>query len=167
MDPVLLPRKILIALRIMKLFSITHLVPLSKTALRRKTSFTSAERAFTHYSRKKVFADWKPEFIQAYVDTCLRSSENGSVQLACRPELESSIYQSLPPQAWSLPGKVTVPALYLVGSRSDTIDSAGVKRLKRKVGHQNVHLVEGGHLFPFEDPEGSMNLIKEFLSREN
>jgi len=163
LDPVLPPKHILYILRVMRPLSLTHLNPLSQAALRRKTRFTSAERAHEHYGRKQVFAGWKPEFLQAYVDTCMRTGADGSVQLACRPELESSIYQSLPPKVWSLPRKISTPALYIAGSHSDTIDGRGLKRLRRKVGHERVKLVEGGHLFPFEDPLASMRLIKAFL----
>lgn len=167
LDPVLLPKRILYVFRFMKLLSLSHTAPIARAALRRRRSFSSPEMALKAYSKKRVFSNWKEGYLEAYIKTCMRTNDDGSVRLACRPELESSIYQSVPVNAWSLPGKTSVPALYIIGSRSDTVNARGVNRLKRKVGADKVKTISGGHLFPFEDPEGTMAIIKEFLADEN
>lgn len=167
LDPVLLPKRILYVFRGMKLLSVAHEAPIAKAARRRKRTFSSRQRAYEHYSRKKVFKKWQDSYLQAYVDSCLREESNGSVHLVCTPELESSIYQSVPLNVWRIPRKISIPALYIVGSHSDTINERGVKRLKSMIGADQVSVVEGGHLFPFEDPDGSMTLIKEFLAHED
>jgi pimeloyl-ACP methyl ester carboxylesterase len=167
LDPVLLPKRILYAFRFMHLISMAHLNPISRAARRRKQSFPSREKALQHYSKKKVFENWQNGYLQAYVDSCMRQESNGSVHLACSRELESSIYQSVPLNAWSLPNKISIPALYIIGAHSDTINQRGVKRLRTKIGKDQVKVIEGGHLFPFEDPVGTMNIVKEFLNHAN
>jgi len=164
LDPVLLPKRLLLSLRLLHFFSLSHLIPLARASTRRKRLFPSREAALEHYSKKLVFSRWQAEFLQAYVDTCLHPTESGQYQLACAPQLESSIYQSLPLNAWSLPKKVPVPALYIIGDKSDTVNQRGFRRLQRLGGNHVVKSLAGGHLFPFEQPEASMHIIKDFLA---
>lgn len=167
LDPVLAPKRFLVIMRVFNFFSIAHLNPMSQKAKKRRQVFESRQKAYDLYQKKSVFSRWQPFFLQAYVDTCLREEESGSVRLSCSPELESSIYQSIPLHAWSLPKRVSTPALYLIGENSDTVNPRGVKRLKNLKNHSQLKLVKGGHLFPFETPECSMQLIKEFLTDAN
>lgn len=164
LDPVLLPKHILWILRGLQLTALTHIVPLARAADRRKSLFPSRQAAFQHYSGKKVFSRWEPQFLEGYVDTCLHPLTSGAVQLSCAPQLESSIYQSLPLYAWSIPRKLQVPSLFLIGAHSDTVNQRGFRRLKNFRGNHIVKSVSGGHLFPFEKPAESMALIKDFLT---
>lgn len=165
LDPVLLPKPILWVIRGLHLFSLSHLIPLARATKRRKQTFPSREAALDHYSKKAVFSRWEPQFLQAYVDTCLRSMENGQYQLSCAPRLESSIYQSIPLNTWNLPKQLSVPSLFIIGKYSDTVNRRGFLRLKSLKNHPVVENIDGGHLFPFERPEASMNVIKVFLSK--
>ncbi len=164
LDPVLLPKHLLWVIRGLRLTSLTQLIPLAKAANRRKWLFASHAEALEHYSRKKVFSRWEPRFLEAYVETCLHSTSKGQVQLSCAPQLESSIYQTLPLNAWSIPKKLTVPALFIIGKYSDTVNQRGLRRLANLGGNHVVKSIDGGHLFPFEKPEASMALIKDFLN---
>jgi len=164
LDPVLLPKHILWLMHGLRLLSLTQLVPLARAANRRRSKFEDRKSALTHYAGKRVFARWQPNFLEAYVDTCLRQSSSGPWQLACTPQLESSIYQSLPLDAWKLLDKITIPCLYLIGNQSDTVNARGRKRLARRTGNRIVKSINGGHLFPFEQPAVSIHYIQEFLA---
>ena len=164
LDPVLLPKRYLWILRVLNLFSLGDLPPLPRSANGRRWHFESLDAAGEHYGKKRVFQRWAPGFLDAYVSHCLRTTHNGSVQLACDRGLESSIYQSVPLNAWSLPRQLTQPTLFLIGKHSDTVNARGQRRLQRQPGNHIVKEVNGGHLFPFENPEETMTLIKDFLS---
>jgi len=165
LDPVLLPKSLLWIIRGLHFTSLTHLIPLAKAANRRKSLFSSRQAALDHFSSKQVFSRWQPQFLEGYVDHCLHPLDSGEWQLSCAPQLESSIYQSLPLNAWKFPKKLQVPSLFLIGNHSDTVDKRGVQRLKNTSRNHVVNGVEGGHLFPFEKPEESMALIKDFLNQ--
>ncbi len=163
LDPVLLPKPILWIMYGLKFTSLTQLIPLAKAANRRRWLFASRDEALKHYSRKKVFSHWEPRFLEAYVNTCLHATASGQYQLSCAPQLESSIYQSLPLKAWRFPKRLPVPALFIIGKHSDTVNQRGFQRLKKLTGNHVVKSIDGGHLFPFEKPAASMTLIKDFL----
>ena len=163
LDPVLLPKHILWLMRGLRFISLTQIIPLAKAANRRRWLFSSRPEALKHFSRKKVFSRWEPQFLKAYVDTCLHPTRSDQYQLSCAPQLESSIYQSLPLKAWRFPKRLPVPALFLIGKYSDTVNQRGFHRLKKLGGNHVAKSIDGGHLFPFEKPAASMALIKEFL----
>ncbi len=164
LDPVMLPKHILALFRILKLISLTHIIPLAKSANRRKNHFQTKAAALEHYSKKQVFSRWEPPFLEAYVETCLRKDSQGTFQLSCAPQLESSIYQSIPLNVWSLPKKLSVPALFIIGEKSDTINRRGINRLRQSNRNHIVKSVAAGHLFPFEKPAESMAIIKDYLA---
>jgi len=165
LDPVLLPKRILTVIRGLRLLSLTHRIPLARAANRRRNSFESQAKALEHYARKWIFSQWEPRFLETYVETCLRKNDSGEYQLSCSPELESSIYQSIPLNVWSLPNKLSTPCLFIIGDRSDTVNQRGFKRLERSKRNHIVKSVPAGHLFPFEKPEESMIIIKDYLTQ--
>ena len=164
LDPVMLPKRILTVFRVLKLLSLTHIIPLAKSAHRRKNHFQTRATALEHYSKKVIFSRWETRFLEAYVETCLREDGQGTFQLSCAPQLESSIYQSIPLNVWSLPRELSAPALFIIGEKSDTVSQRGVERLKRSSGNHIVKSIAGGHLFPFEKPVESMAIIKDYLA---
>lgn len=164
LDPVILPKRILAIFRVLKLLSLTHIIPLARATNRRKNHFQTRASALEHYSNKRIFSHWEPRFLEAYVETCLRETGQGAFQLSCAPELESSIYQSIPLDVWSLPKNLPVPALFIIGEKSDTVNQRGFKRLKGSRRNHIVKSVVAGHLFPFEKPTESMDIIKDYLA---
>ncbi|NQT61628.1 MAG: alpha/beta hydrolase [Candidatus Marinimicrobia bacterium] len=164
LDPVILPKRILALMRVLRLFSLTHIIPLTRATARRRNHFETRASALEHYSKKAIFSRWEPQFLEAYVETCLRENGKGAFQLSCAPQLESSIYQSIPLNVWSLPKKLPVLALFIIGEKSDTVNQRGFKRLKRSRGNHIVKSVVAGHLFPFEKPAESMAIIKDYLA---
>jgi len=164
LDPVILPKRILAIFWVLKLLSLTHIVPLAKAANRRRNHFQTKVSALEHYAKKRIFSRWEPRFLEAYVESCLREDDQGAFQLSCAPQLESSIYQSIPLNVWSLPKQLPVPALFIIGEKSDTVNQRGFKRLKRVPGNHIVKSVVAGHLFPFEKPAESMSIIKDYLT---
>lgn len=165
LDPVMLPKRILIAIRLLRFFSLTHVIPLARAANRRRNHFPTRAAALQHYAKKTVFSRLEPQFLEAYVETCLREDNEGSFQLSCSPQLESSIYQSIPLNVWKLPGLLPPGALFIVGQHSDTITASGFHRLQRSHGNHIVKSIAAGHLFPFEKPLESIDIIKEYLTK--
>jgi len=164
LDPVMLPKRILVGIRVLRLLSLTHIIPLARSAVRRRNHFENKALAREHYSKKAIFSRWEPRFMEAYVETCLREDGNGAYQLSCAPQLESSIYQSIPLNVWRLPKRLPAQALFVIGEKSNTVSLSGFRRLKRSRGNHIVKSVVAGHLFPFEKPTETMAIIEDYLS---
>jgi len=165
LDPVILPKRLLVLIRVLRLISLTHVVPLARSANRRRNIFQTRTAALEHYSKKNIFAHWEPRFMEAYVETCLRENGQGGFQLSCAPQLESSIYQSIPLNVWSLPKNLPTQALFIIGEKSDTVTQRSFRQLKRASGNHIVKSVPAGHLFPFETPSEAMAIIRDYLAQ--
>jgi len=163
LDPVLLPKRILALIRVLRFLKLDHHLPLVQKARHRKTRFADREEALAHYRRKPIFRHWETEAFEHYVDGCLVDDGAGGKRLACRPELEESIYLSIPLDTWRLPGRLPIPGMVITGEYSDTVSPRGVQRLRRINGNLIVKTLPGGHLFPFEKPALASDLIMEFL----
>ena len=73
------------------------------------------------------------------------------MRLAFRPEIEYHIYCALPHAVPRYRKPLAVPALYLVGSRTNVANAADLAFLRHKVG-MRVREIDGGHLYPLESP---------------
>lgn len=163
LDPVLLPPKMLFMIRLANLLHYQYSTPLIKSANRRRRHFPSRESARMQYGKKRAFKRWKPEFLDAYVECGFKPARDGGVELSCSPELEISIYRSIPTDAWRYVQRLKTPTLILGGEYTDTLLPPSRKKLSRYTPLILTKTVPGGHLFPFEYPLEAMQRIKEFL----
>ncbi|MCF7841868.1 MAG: alpha/beta hydrolase [Lentisphaeria bacterium] len=163
LDPVLLPPKMLFMIRLANLVHYQYSTPLIKSADRRRRHFASRKAARAQYEKKRAFKRWKPEFLDAYVECGFQPAKDGGVELSCSPELEISIYRSIPTDAWRYVQRLKTPTLILGGEYTDTLLPPSRKKLARYTPLILTKTVPGGHLFPFEHPAEAMQPIKEFL----
>lgn len=163
LDPVLLPARILTLIRLSNLVGYRYKTPLISSATRRRRHFPSRDAARQHYAGKRAFKHWQPEVFDAYVAGGFRDSKAGGVELSCSPELEISIYRSIPTNVWRYVNRLQTPTLILGGDRSDALLPAAKFRLGRFQRWITTRTVPGSHLFPFEYPHEAMLAIKEFL----
>ena len=163
LDPVLLPARILTLIRLSNLVGYRYKTPLISSATRRRRHFPSREAARQHYAGKRAFKHWQPEVFDAYVACGFRNAKDGGVELSCSPELEISIYRSIPTNIWGYAKRLHTPTLILGGDRTDTLLPAARKRLEKYQRWITTREVPGSHLFPFEFPLEAMVAIKEFL----
>lgn len=163
LDPVLLPPKMLFMIKLANLFHYRYSTPLIKSASRRRKHFPSREAAREQYEKKRAFKHWKPAFLDAYVECGFRPDKKGGVELSCSPELEISIYRSIPINAWQYVKNLKTPTLILGGEKTDTLLPASRKKLAKRTPEIITKTVPGSHLFPFEYPREAMLQMKEFL----
>lgn len=67
--------------------------PLAEGALRRRATFESFAVAYDNYAGKPPFNSLHPEALRNYVDYGFTEQADGSVDLKCRPQVESQVYR--------------------------------------------------------------------------
>jgi pimeloyl-ACP methyl ester carboxylesterase len=67
--------------------------PLAEGARRRRARFDSPVAAFENFAGKPPLSDLSPAALSAYVQYGFTTSEDGSVELRCRPEVEAATYE--------------------------------------------------------------------------
>lgn len=130
-------------------------------AKRRRSTWASFDEAIKYFKSKPLFRNFTEDCLNDYVRYGTQETEEG-LKLKFDPEIESQIYLTLPhnyPSHW---GKLKVPGIALVGGNSKIVSASDVKSLRRNFNISS-YVVEGGHLFPFEHPETTAQIIRDVI----
>lgn len=141
-----------------------------KTPLIRQTDFRrnfwkSKDEAFEHFKRKAKFAAFDEDVLRHYVTHGTVEDESG-VKLFFDPAIESKIYQTLAYGFAKYRKHLKVPTVYIGGTNSREAKAARLNFMQKNFPI-DFYFIEGTHLFPFEKPEETAELIKSVISRNS
>jgi len=164
LDPIIFPLKIVWLAALIRKIGLAGYLPLSRMARAKKSEFYSREAALRHYSGKGMFTSWKPEYVQAYVDTAIEKDTAITWELCCNPEFEAQIYESVPFNTWHYANHINVPVLVVRGEKSDLFHRQAGIRLTKKIKNSTfIELKERGHFLMIEDPDKIIDTILPFI----
>jgi len=147
------------SLRIMKLTRlIDRLTPSQMTRFRR-SHWSSKAEAFEHFKKKPKFDAFDEDVLRDYVEFGTVESDNG-FGLFFSPGIEAKIYRTIPHHLPSLRGKLAVPTAYVGGTRSREGELARLSFMKKHFPI-DFHQIDGSHLFPFEKPLQTAEMLKK------
>jgi pimeloyl-ACP methyl ester carboxylesterase len=151
------------SLHVMKLTGVISRVSPGRVSRRRRYQWGSAAEARAHLSGKPAFASWDPRVLGDYV-AGMRPAAGGGVQLAFDREVETRIYDSLPHNMGAMLRRHPphCPVAFIGGTRSREVSQVGLA-LTRAVTRGDIHWIEGGHLFPMEQPAATAQAVLERL----
>jgi pimeloyl-ACP methyl ester carboxylesterase len=117
-----------------------------------------------HFAAKKLFARWDPRVLADYIAAGFEEGEDGQMRLRFTREVEAHIYRTLPHH---LPLLLRLrppqcPVAFVGGTHSTELRQAGAAASKQLAG-ENWRWMEGSHLFPFEKPDETADLVLELL----
>jgi pimeloyl-ACP methyl ester carboxylesterase len=128
-------------------------VDLSGVARKRRATFASRAEARANYASKAPFSAFAPDALDAYVEHGFVDRPDGTVELACPPDEEASVYEGAVLQAaWE--GLAATEALVTMARGADTgPPAAGVGDLAGRLPHGRLEAYEQlSHFGPMEDP---------------
>lgn len=147
-------------------------IPPASVARRRRERFASGDDALAHFRGKRAFAHWPTAVLQDYVACAVTPHETAGAALRFERDVEASIYRTLPHDLGRVARRLrrTAPQLpigFIHGTRSDEIRQVGMAGTRALVG-PHLRSVDGGHLFPMEQPEATadalLGLLDDMLS---
>lgn len=162
LDPVILQPHLIWLMRNLPDF-LRKKLPLVDKTLRRPDFFINKEKGFRFHRRVRNFKNIPDNILEDYMAEGLYPVEGG-YRLSYSREWEAAIYQTVP-WAWSSIKRLDIDTVVIRGSQSDTLLPQTITRLKRKQPHVKMVEIEGGHLFPLEQPEEAAQLILQQLSK--
>lgn len=133
----------------------------AKTTRLRRNRFPTKEEAFQHYRKKEKFARFDEEVLRDYIEHGLIRSDDG-FELFIEPQVEAEIYRTIPDYLPKLKDKIKIPTIYIGGTNSSEANLARLGFMKKNFPFR-FEFIEGTHLFPFEKPEKTSTIIKNFL----
>lgn len=151
------------AIAVAKTTGLMHRYGPSKIARERRKSWPDRNAVHAHFAAKKMFARWDPRVLADYIDAGFEETD-GKTRLRFRREVEAHIYRTLPhhlPQLLRL-RPPQCPVGFIGGTRSAELRQAGASA-SRKLAGEHWRWMEGSHLFPFEEPDETADLVLELL----
>ena len=168
-DPPILSPRILWIMAVMRMFGLAGIIPLAKTARRRRKTFQGKKEALKRFaSGRGIFKYWSKDFVEAYLECGLLEKDSETAILKCDPELEAQIFESVPLDVWKYGRKISCPVLAIRGQHSGafTVDSA--KRLGRVIpDYELITIADAGHFVPMGKPVECARVIKDFIHRKH
>ncbi|RZL36661.1 MAG: alpha/beta hydrolase [Rubrivivax sp.] len=152
------------AVALAKTTGLIHRYGPSKVARDRRHVWPDRDAVHRHFAAKKIFARWDPRVLADYVAAGFEDAD-GQVRLRFTREVEAHIYRTLPhhlPQLLRL-RPPPCPVAFIGGTRSVELRQAGAAASRQLAG-ERWRWMEGSHLYPFEKPEETADLVLELLA---
>lgn len=141
---------------------IDRITPAGRT-LGRREAFADPLEARDYFAGKRLFREFDPDCLDAYVRHGLQPAEQG-LRLKFDPATEISIYRSVPHTAPGCPQQLSVPLALVRGQRSRVVLPHQARALRRLANSEYHHLA-GGHMFPLERPQDTALLLRQLFQR--
>jgi len=133
-----------------------------KKAANRRTTFTSKEEAFNFWKDKPLFRGFHKACFSSYINHGLKDGDGEGVTLSFLASVEADIFQNL---VINFPKKMShIKATLIFAKKGDLLWDSDLAWWRKK--HPNFKLIgfEGRHLFPFEQPDETVELLKELIA---
>ncbi len=136
---------------------------MSAQALRRRSSFSSAQEALESFRGRGPFAGWAEEVLLAYVEHGFHRRAD-QWELKCSLETEAEFYRGATALGlWGRLGEVTCPVLLVSGEGSDSHPRPVMTYLRDQFTNAKLRTVPGAtHFLPQEQPETLGAIVEEF-----
>lgn len=138
-----------------------RITPAGKSAGRREI-WSSRDEVRASLGKKKFFQSFDPDCFEDYLLFGFTNAEGG-VRLTIPVATEVAVFRSTPHNAWRYRRPLKVPGVLLTGAQSEFEGSGFCERLARH-HHLRHEKVEGGHMFPLEQPLLTAAAIRRTLA---
>lgn len=132
---------------------------------RRRQQWPDLDSVRHHYGSKAVFARWHPDVLEDYLQAGIEPDPAGGVRLAFDRRVETRIYDTLPHQLATTLRRhpLRAPVGFIGGTRSREVRQVGLATTRALV-HDHLQWLEGGHLFPMEQPAATAAVVLSMLA---
>ncbi len=141
---------------------IDYITPAARTN-GRKAYWHSRDDAIRYFHEKALMKDFDRQCLEDYVDYGTRKTTDDGLELIFSPATEMKIYRTVPHTLHRMTLPASVPASVIAGRSSKVFRRANGAHMRRKLGMQ-LKWTEGSHMFPFEDPQLTAELINHEIA---
>jgi pimeloyl-ACP methyl ester carboxylesterase len=138
---------------------------MSESARKRRAVWDSPKELLERLRNRSPLAGWREEFLRAYVTYGTRQRSDGRFELKCPPEIEAQVYAAAPAHdGWERLPDVHAPTLLLTGETSPLWSDGRAAAAAERIPNVHAEVVGGGHFFPMENPDETIDRVLRFLS---
>ena len=162
LDPPLILGKLAWAFRVAKLFGRgDDITPAGKSKFRRR-EWPDRQTAIDYFSSKSLFK-FETSCFDAFCGAAISPKGDGGVTLSFDVDVEVDIFRNTPTnlKSYKLPSGLPVKVIH--GDQSDACREDCVIPFAKHFGIER-QLISGKHMFPLQQPEQTVELIKRFIA---
>jgi len=168
LDPVLLPRRLLLGARALITLGMTNRLPNVANALKRRSQWPSREDAINALRGRGTYKGWTETALADFAQYALRPADDGNgVMLKCPPSREAEVFGSVPKGLWRALRNVQTHTLVLYGDKTYPFIAPSAARWAK--GNQAVSYMQvaGNHCFMQCTPEQTADQVAAFFLRRS
>ena len=159
-DPVTLGSKKRFAIDLARKLKLWNRIGPSNKARRRRANFANREQAFNYYQQKALFKNFHPHCFKSYIKHGLKKTNKG-LQLTFSPDVEADIFTHV---TTTIPKDLSnVKCTIIYADKSNVLGQSDINWWLKNHPHVNLIRFDGYHLFPFEQPKQTAELINLLL----
>jgi pimeloyl-ACP methyl ester carboxylesterase len=142
--------------------------PMAEAARRRRAVWDSPEQMIERLKNpSSPFAHWQDDFLRAYVVYGTRQREDGKFELMCPPHIEAQVYATAGSNdGWDRLEDVHCPTLLLTGTDSPMWGGGRNQQAGERLPNAEFGTIAGGHFFPMENPDATVERVLAFLASD-
>ncbi len=161
-SPTLSPWKSM-ALRMINWLGLVDYVTPAKKAKNRQTQWGSKEEAKAYLNSRELFKEFHHQCIDDYINYAMAEDKEGILTLRYCREREYKIYRTIPYNMPNLKTPPEVPVVLIYGENSDIVTPYDIRYMS-DVGGFHTICCQGGHMFPLEYPQETVEKITNAIS---
>lgn len=142
--------------------------PMAAQARKRRAVWDSPDQMIERLRNGTPLAGWREDFLQAYAIYGTTPRDDGTVELKCPPEIEGQIYaEAGSNDGWDRMAHLGPPTLLLTGDDSPMWSGERNLEAAERIPNGRVATIRGGHFFPMENPDETIEHVLPFLLDED
>ncbi|MET1076969.1 MAG: alpha/beta hydrolase [Pseudomonas sp.] len=166
LDPVLFTPAMIGVMTFTEALGLYRRSSMARQARARRHQWPDRASAYQALHGRGIYRHWDDAALHAFVAHALRETDEGQVELKCRPSREAEIFSSFPRRLWPSLARVQTPTQVLHGQRSYPFVARSVARWCALNPRISAQVVPGGHCFMQEQPLESAERVVDFLLRQ-
>ena len=116
---------------------------------------------------KGFYQDFDADCFQAYIDYALQEDPiRGGVELTIPKRDEVAVFRTNPSLWWLPQAKPKIPVHLVVAEKGPFLARKFPQQVQKKFGIPFT-VVDGGHMFPLEQPDQVAGLVKQLIQQQS
>ncbi|MGE8559826.1 MAG: alpha/beta fold hydrolase [Acinetobacter sp.] len=150
----------------LKLKAIDQFTPAGIT-LKRTDHWENYAQAYASMRHNQLFKYFDENCFQDFLACGLEEDpKRGGLTLAVPKSIEAQIFRTVPAWWWRTPRKAPAVPVHLISAQNSPFYKQGFPQGMQKTYGIEFSVVEGGHMFPLEQPEKTAEQVKHIIAEQ-
>jgi pimeloyl-ACP methyl ester carboxylesterase len=151
----------------LKLKAVDKITPAGIT-LKRNDHWQSFDEAYAALRNNRLFKSFDQQCFDDYFEHGIQADENrGGVTLSIPKNVEAHIFRTVPAWWWRTPRKAPNMPVHLITAEHSHFYKQGLPQGMKKAYGIDFSVVEGGHMFPLEQPEMTASKVAKIIEMQH